>query len=120
MFGELIIMIVYLPILTLEGVEGKLFHPMAQTVLFALLGSLVLSLTLMPALASWFLPRRAEDREPWVVAQVPGVLPARAHLGACRIVSTWCSWRRPFWRRPASWPRNLAPNSFPGSANTRS
>jgi cobalt-zinc-cadmium resistance protein CzcA len=67
MFGELIIMIVYLPILTLEGVEGKLFRPMAETVLFALLGSLILSMTVMPALASWFLPRRAEDREPWVV-----------------------------------------------------
>jgi cobalt-zinc-cadmium resistance protein CzcA len=48
MFGELIIMIVYLPILTLEGVEGKLYRPMALTVIFALIGSLVLSLTVMP------------------------------------------------------------------------
>jgi cobalt-zinc-cadmium resistance protein CzcA len=55
LFGELIIMIVYLPILTLEGVEGKLFRPMALTVIFALLGSMVLSLTLMPVLASLFL-----------------------------------------------------------------
>src|SRR4051812_2640367 len=47
MFGELIIMIVYLPILTLEGIEGKLFRPMALTVIFALAGSMVLSLTLM-------------------------------------------------------------------------
>jgi cobalt-zinc-cadmium resistance protein CzcA len=67
MFGELIIMIVYLPILTLEGVAGKLFRPMALTVIFALLGSLVLSLTLMPVLASLLLPRRMEDRDPWVV-----------------------------------------------------
>ncbi|MFY9343434.1 MAG: CusA/CzcA family heavy metal efflux RND transporter [Planctomycetota bacterium] len=67
MFGELIIMIVYLPILTLEGVEGKLFRPMALTVIFALLGSLVLSLTLMPVLASLFLPKRMEEREPWIV-----------------------------------------------------
>ncbi len=52
MFGELIIMVVYLPILTLEGIEGKLFRPMALTVIFALLGSLILSLTLMPALAA--------------------------------------------------------------------
>ena len=58
MFGELIIMIVYLPILTLEGMDGKLFRPMALTVIFALSGSLVLSLTLIPALASLFLPRR--------------------------------------------------------------
>ena len=51
MFGELIIMIVYLPILTLEGIEGKLFRPMALTVIFALVGSMILSLTLMPVLA---------------------------------------------------------------------
>ena len=51
MFGELIIAVVYLPILTLQGTEGKLFRPMALTVLFALAGSLVLSLTLMPVLA---------------------------------------------------------------------
>lgn len=64
MFGELIIMIVYLPILTLEGIEGKLFRPMALTVIFALAGSMILSLTLMPVLASIFLPRRIEEREP--------------------------------------------------------
>lgn len=58
MFGELIIMIVYLPILTLEGIEGKLFQPMALTVIFALLGSMVLSLTLMPVLASLVLSDR--------------------------------------------------------------
>jgi heavy metal efflux system protein len=58
MFGELIIMIVYLPILALEGVEGKLFRPMAWTVIFALLGSLVLSLTVVPALCAMFLPQR--------------------------------------------------------------
>ncbi len=67
MFGELIIMIVYLPILTLEGVEGKLFRPMAFTVLFALLGSLILSLTLMPALAAMFLPKHPQERDPWAV-----------------------------------------------------
>jgi cobalt-zinc-cadmium resistance protein CzcA len=64
MFGELIILIVYLPILTLEGVEGKLFRPMALTVIFALLGSMILSLTLMPVLASLLLPKKIEEREP--------------------------------------------------------
>jgi cobalt-zinc-cadmium resistance protein CzcA len=64
LFGELIIMIVYLPILTLEGVEGKLFRPMALTVVFALAGSMVLSMTLMPVLASLLLSRRLEEREP--------------------------------------------------------
>jgi cobalt-zinc-cadmium resistance protein CzcA len=64
LFGELIIMIVYLPILTLEGIEGKLFRPMALTVIFALAGSMVLSMTLMPVLASFVLPRRIEERMP--------------------------------------------------------
>jgi len=68
MFGELIILIVYLPILALEGIEGKLFRPMALTVIFALLGSLVLSLTLMPALCAAFLPRRAAEKENRFVA----------------------------------------------------
>jgi cobalt-zinc-cadmium resistance protein CzcA len=64
LFGELIIMIVYLPILTLEGIEGKLFRPMALTVIFALFGSMVLSMTLMPVLASLLLPKRLDEREP--------------------------------------------------------
>ncbi len=63
MFGELIIMIVYLPILTLQGVEGKLFRPMALTVIFALTASLILSLTLMPVLASLGLSRRMSEQE---------------------------------------------------------
>ena len=61
-FGELIIALVYLPILTLEGVEGKMFQPMALTVLFALLGAFVLSLTFVPALASLVLPAAAVDK----------------------------------------------------------
>ena len=67
LFGELIIMIVYLPILTLEGIEGKMFRPMALTVIFALAGSMVLSLTLMPVLASFLLPRKIEEREPFLM-----------------------------------------------------
>jgi heavy metal efflux system protein len=62
LFGELIIMMVYLPILTLEGTEGKMFRPMALTVIFALAGSMVLSLTLMPVLASLVLFDRAGNR----------------------------------------------------------
>ena len=67
MFGELIIMIVYLPILTLQGIEGKLFRPMALTVIFALAGSMLMSLTLMPVLASYFLPRKIQEREPLLI-----------------------------------------------------
>ncbi|MCA9017092.1 MAG: efflux RND transporter permease subunit, partial [Planctomycetaceae bacterium] len=70
MFGELIIAVVYLPILALQGTEGKLFRPMALTVLFALAGSLVLSLTLMPALASLALPKKMTEKEIWLIRLV--------------------------------------------------
>ena len=86
MFGELIILIVYLPILALEGIEGKLFRPMALTVVFALLGSLALSLTLIPALSSVFLKRTTAVRETLVVrlarrAYAPVLRAAIAHKG---------------------------------------
>ena len=67
MFGELIIAIVYLPILALEGTEGKLFRPMALTVIFALAGSLLLSLTLMPVLAAMGLSARPQEKEIWLL-----------------------------------------------------
>ncbi|HVV99720.1 MAG TPA: CusA/CzcA family heavy metal efflux RND transporter, partial [Planctomycetaceae bacterium] len=70
MFGELIIAVVYLPILALQGTEGKLFRPMALTVLFALAGSMVLSLTLMPVLASLFLPKHVEEHDVWLIRWV--------------------------------------------------
>jgi cobalt-zinc-cadmium resistance protein CzcA len=54
-FGEAIIAIVYVPILTLSGIEGKLFHPMALVVLFALTGAFIASLTIVPVLASYLL-----------------------------------------------------------------
>jgi cobalt-zinc-cadmium resistance protein CzcA len=72
LFGELIIIIVYLPILTLEGIEGKLFRPMALTVVFALVGSLVMSLTLTPVLASLALGRGAEHRETALMRMLGG------------------------------------------------
>jgi cobalt-zinc-cadmium resistance protein CzcA len=67
MFGELIIMIVFLPILLLEGVEGKLFRPMALTVVFALMSSIIFSLTLTPVLCSLVIGRRIRERENWLV-----------------------------------------------------
>ena len=66
-FGVGIILIVFLPVLTLEGVEGKLFKPMALTMIFALAGSLLLALTFMPVVASLFLPKQVKDTEPWLV-----------------------------------------------------
>ncbi|HEY8428815.1 MAG TPA: efflux RND transporter permease subunit, partial [Sandaracinaceae bacterium] len=66
-FGELIIAIVYLPILTLEGIEGKMFRPMALTVVFALAGAFVLSITLAPVLASLMLPLHPKESEGRVI-----------------------------------------------------
>ncbi len=66
-FGEAIIALVYVPILALEGVEGRTFRPMALTVLFALFAAFILSLTLVPALASIFLPKNATDKEGWFI-----------------------------------------------------
>lgn len=57
-FGQIIILIVYLPILSLQGVEGKMFKPMAQTVAFALLGAFILSLTYVPMMSSLFLSKK--------------------------------------------------------------
>src|SRR5512137_20093 len=60
-FGVGIILIVFLPILALEGIEGKLFKPMALTMVFALAGSLILVLTLTPVLAALFLPMQVKE-----------------------------------------------------------
>lgn len=62
-FGQIIILIVYLPILTLEGIEGKMFIPMAQTVIFALLGAFILSLTYIPMMSSLFLSKKIDDKK---------------------------------------------------------
>jgi cobalt-zinc-cadmium resistance protein CzcA len=67
LFGELIIILVYLPILTLQGMEGKLFRPMALTVVFVLVGSLILSLTVIPAMTAAFLTKAREKRDPFLV-----------------------------------------------------
>jgi len=68
-FGVAIIAIVYLPILSLVGIEGKMFRPMAMTVLFALAGALVLALTFIPALSSLLLPRRIVEEESFIVSR---------------------------------------------------
>ena len=63
--GILIIIIVFLPLLTLQGLEGKLFTPVALTIVFALSGSLLLSLTIIPVTASYLLKKVSHD-EPWL------------------------------------------------------
>jgi heavy metal efflux system protein len=67
--GILIIMIVFLPLLTLQGLEGKLFIPVALTIVFALGGSLLMSLTVIPVLAS-FLLGKVSHEDPWLVRQL--------------------------------------------------
>lgn len=61
-FGQIIILIVYLPILSLQGIEGKMFRPMAQTVGFAILGALILSLTYIPMMSALFLPKKIKHK----------------------------------------------------------
>ena len=63
LFGQLIIMIVYLPIFALTGVEGKLFHPMAFTVVIALLGAMILSITFIPAAVALFIGNSVGEKE---------------------------------------------------------
>jgi cobalt-zinc-cadmium resistance protein CzcA len=92
-FAVGIIMIVYLPILGLRGIEGKMFRPMALTVVFALAGSLACALTLMPVLASLLL-RRVEEREAWLFGLakraysrvLPRVMHHRRTTFACAVV----------------------------------
>ncbi|MBS1923355.1 MAG: CusA/CzcA family heavy metal efflux RND transporter [Bacteroidetes bacterium] len=62
-FGEIIILIVYIPILTLIGIEGKMFRPMAQTVGFAIFGALILSLTYIPMMCAAFLPKNISHNQ---------------------------------------------------------
>lgn len=62
-FGEIIILIVYIPILTLTGIEGKMFRPMAQTVSFAILGALILSVTYIPMMSALFLSKKPKQGE---------------------------------------------------------
>ena len=63
LFGQLIIMIVYLPIFALTGVEGKMFHPMAFTVVAALLGAMILSVTFIPAAVALFIGEKVAEKE---------------------------------------------------------
>ncbi|SMD03978.1 CusA/CzcA family heavy metal efflux RND transporter [Pedobacter nyackensis] len=61
-FGEIIILIVYLPLLSLVGIEGKMFKPMAETVVFAIIGAFILSLTYVPMVSALFLSKNTEHK----------------------------------------------------------
>ena len=91
-FAVMIITVVYLPILTLQGVEGKMFRPMALTVVFALVASLVLALTLTPVLASLAFRRPVAPGEPRIVSWLrrryrPLLARAMAHPGVTALAA---------------------------------
>jgi len=69
LFGQLIIMVVYLPIFALTGVEGKMFHPMAFTVVAALVGAMILSVTFIPAAVALFIGNRVSEKENFLMLQ---------------------------------------------------
>lgn len=69
-FGELIIVVVFLPIFALVGVEGKMFRPMAATFIIAILSALALSFTTAPALATILMRGKVEDKEPWLMRKL--------------------------------------------------
>ena len=72
-FGVFIITIVYVPILSLTGIEGKMFKPMALTVIFALIGALILALTLMPVLCSYFLRGKITEEDNFLIRAAKAV-----------------------------------------------
>jgi cobalt-zinc-cadmium resistance protein CzcA len=69
-FATSIIIIVFLPLFSLEGVEGKMFKPLAYTITFALFGAIFLALTYIPIISSFILPEKGMDKEPWLVRKL--------------------------------------------------
>lgn len=88
-FGQIIILIVYLPILTLTGIEGKMFRPMAQTVSFALIGAFLLSLTYVPMMSSLCLNKKLSHKDTW----------------ADKMMGVLQRWYRPLLRKALAFPR---------------
>jgi cobalt-zinc-cadmium resistance protein CzcA len=85
-FGMGIILIVFFPILTLEGIEGKMFRPMAWTFIFAMIGALVIAITLTPVLSYYFLPRKAKEKE--------GLVERILTVGYTFLISGVLRWKR--------------------------
>ncbi|MCA9249117.1 MAG: efflux RND transporter permease subunit, partial [Planctomycetales bacterium] len=67
LFAGMVVVIVFLPILSLQGIEGKMFRPMAFSFMSALVGALIMSVTVIPVMASLFLARKISDKETWLV-----------------------------------------------------
>ena len=88
LFGQLIIMVVYLPIFALTGVEGKMFHPMAFTVVAALVGAMILSVTFIPAAVALFIGDKVAEKENRADADGPSVSMRRCWI-ASWVTSRW-------------------------------
>ena len=88
-FGVVIITVVYIPILALTGIEGKMFHPMALTVMLALGGALLLALTLMPVLCSFVLRGKIHEGDNLVIRFVKTALRTDARRRACGCAGSW-------------------------------
>lgn len=90
-FGQIIILIVYLPILTLTGIEGKMFRPMAQTVSFALIGAFLLSLTYVPMMSSLCLSKKLSHKDTW----------------ADKMMNELQGWYRPLLKKALAFPKTV-------------
>jgi len=112
LFGVFIIIIVYLPIVTLTDMEGKMFSPMAFTVGFALLGSLILTMTLVPTLCSFLFKGKVEEKDPKLLVKI-----REAYLPFLKQSLTnpkrSSSSPAPYWLSPFSSSRSLGANSCP-------
>jgi cobalt-zinc-cadmium resistance protein CzcA len=95
-FGQIIILVVYLPVLSLQGIEGKMFRPMAETVSFAILGAFVLSLTYIPMMSALFLSKKTN-------------LPASI---SDRMMLAITSWYKPILKKILTIPRIIVGASF--------
>lgn len=90
-FGEIIIMMVYLPLLTLGGIEGKMFRPMALTIFFAILGAFILSLTYVPAASALFLSKKSVHKRNF----------------SDRLIAKLQQWYRPVLNFALNWSKTL-------------
>ncbi len=95
-FGQIIILIVYLPILSLQGIEGKMFKPMAQTVSFAIIGAFILSLTYVPMMTSLFLSKK--------ISHKPNL--------SERIIDSIQQWYKPILLKFLDYPKLIVSSSF--------
>lgn len=95
-FGQIIILVVYLPVLSLQGIEGKMFRPMAETVSFAILGAFLLSLTYIPMMSAWLLSKKTN-------------MPPNF---SDRMIAAISNWYKPLLRKVLLIPKSIVGISF--------